>query len=84
MFSLSFLEILGWNFRNDAHAMASWTKPSCHRKAENTARSVSAIDGERARLGNSLDSIFSDLLLKGMPVENPGSGAAKFSVDLRS
>lgn len=64
--------------------MASWTKPSCHRKAENTARRVSAIDGDRARFGSSLDSILSDLLLNGMPEVNPGSGAAKFSGDLRS
>lgn len=65
--------------------MASWTSPSCQRKAENTARRVSAIDGERARLGSSLDSIFSDLLLNGgILAEKFPSGAARFSGDLRS
>lgn len=41
----------GLNFKNEAHAIASWTKPSCQTNAANTARNVSAIAGESARLG---------------------------------
>lgn len=41
---------LGWNLRNDAHAMASWTIPSCHMKEAKTARIHSATVGDIASL----------------------------------
>lgn len=38
----------GWNFKNEAQAIPSWTIPSCHMKAANTARMHSATDGDNA------------------------------------
>ena len=38
----------GWNLRKEAQAMASWTMPSCHMKAANTARRHSATEGDSA------------------------------------
>lgn len=41
----------GWNFKNDEHAIASCTRPSCHMKAAKTARKLSAKHDGSARFG---------------------------------
>ena len=48
----------GWNFRKEAQAIASWTIPSCHTKAANTALMHSARDGDIASLKGSFISSF--------------------------
>lgn len=51
--SAPFFGKVGWNFKKEAHAIASWTMPSCHRNAAKTALKLSATDGEIACLTGS-------------------------------
>lgn len=46
----------GWNFKYDEQAIASWTKPSCQRKAANTARKLSATPAGKARFGDAVEA----------------------------
>lgn len=62
LFFCTSFPISGWNLRNEAHAIASWTMPSCHRNAANTARMQWDTEGAIASWATSGAFAFGDTL----------------------
>ena len=72
----------GWNLRKEAQAMASWTIPSCHIKAANTALRAWATEGDIASLTGSFGpgrEPDRDLGVPGIPPLSLGTGDTALS-----